>query len=255
MPVSMPQFRFPFSRKAQPAATPAATSTASVEEPAPTAVPPVVEDSTPRTHKRDKSSVSISIITRKSREEDNNVYKLSTVNDSGVYLPPSPVEKKGYWGRRESSSGSPIEVPDSGDIGFAITRESFDSYRRSFDISARTQVSESQRASMQSSRSSLEALGWGVSSLDAKPNRMPSIDVSETASDDEDGEFRDVDLNDNSQAQKKRHFLGRFGAGSTTNEEPQGRARSSTATWRREHNRDAEELGAMIKGSNLLITA
>ncbi|KAK6544404.1 hypothetical protein TWF694_001100 [Orbilia ellipsospora] len=253
MPVSMPQFRFPFSRKAQPTAPPAAT--APVEDPAPIAEAPVVEDSTTRSHKREKSSGSISIITRRSREEDNNVYKLSTVNDSGVYLPPSPVEKKGYWGRRESTNGSPIEVPNSEDIGFAISRESFDSYRRSFDISARTQVSDSQRASMQSSRSSLEALGWGMSSLDAKPNRMPSIDVSETVSDDEDGEFRDIDLNDNSQAQKKRHFLGRFSAGSTIDDEPQGRARSSTATWRREHNRDAEELGAMIKGSNLLISA
>ncbi|EPS40749.1 hypothetical protein H072_5384 [Dactylellina haptotyla CBS 200.50] len=260
MPVSMPQFRFPFSKKSQPAVAPVA---APVEEPAVVAEPAPVEDSTAKSHRREKSTGSLSIITRRSREEDSGTYKLSTVNDSGIYLPPSPVEKKAFWGRRESVNGSPQEVPDSQDIGFAITRESFDSYRRSFDISARTQVSDSQRASMQSSRSSFDALGWGISSLDAKPNRLPSINVSESASEDEDDEFRDVDLNDNSQAQKKRGFLGRFVPGHTADvvskpaadeQIPNGRNRSSTATWRREHNRDAEELSAMIKGSNHLIS-
>ncbi|KAF3905449.1 hypothetical protein ABW20_dc0103853 [Dactylellina cionopaga] len=260
MPVSMPQFRFPFSsKKVQPAPV---VAPAPVEEEAPVTEAPVLEASTPQSHRREKSSGSISIISRRSREEDNNTYKLSTVNDSGIYLPPSPVdEKKAFWGRRESSTGSMQDAPDTQDIGFAITRESFDSYRRSFDISARTHLSDSQRPSMQSSRSSFDALGWGRSSLDAMPNRLPSIDVSESASEDEE-EFRDVDLNDNAQT-KKKSFLGRF-VGSNTEEvkdvkdfkpvkEHKVRHRSATDTWRREHNKDAEELSAMVKGSNHLI--
>ncbi|KAK6335590.1 hypothetical protein TWF696_002358 [Orbilia brochopaga] len=250
MPVSLPQFRLPFSRKAQPPPV-------STEEPA-AALPvsvPSIEDSTPRSHRREKSTSSISIIPRRSsREEDNNTYKLSVVNDSGVYLPPSPVEKKSFWGKRETPSVPSQEAPDTQDIGFAISRESFDSYRRSFDISARTHIPDSQRPSLQSSRSSLDALGWGRSSLDATPNRLPSADVTESASeDDEEGEFRDVDLNETSQGQKKRGFLGRFVTGHAADDDFKGRARSSTDTWRREHNRDAEELSAMVKGSNHLI--
>ncbi|KAK6531368.1 hypothetical protein TWF281_008175 [Arthrobotrys megalospora] len=275
MPVSMPQFRFPFTKKAQSAAVPAAPI---VEEPAPAPAPttttstaptttPSVDDSTPRSHRREKSTGSLSIMTRRSREEDTNTYKLSTVNDSGIYLPPSPVEKKGFWGKKEHSNGSPVEAPDTQDIGFGITRASFDSYRRSFDISARTQISDSQRPSMQSSRSSFDALGWGRPSFDA-PNRLPSIDVSESASEEDEGEFRDVDLNDQP---KKRGFLGRFVPGTTTapvptqpihtpravqagDDDTKGRHRSATAVWRREHNKDAEELSAMVKGSNHLIS-
>ncbi|EWC48378.1 hypothetical protein DRE_02147 [Drechslerella stenobrocha 248] len=251
MPVSMPQFRFPFSRKAQP--QPAAPA----EEPTPDVVAPApsLEDSTPRSHRREKSTGSISIISRRSREEDNNTYKLSVVNDSGIYLPPSPVEKKGFWGKRESVDGAPQETPDIQDIGFAITRESFDSYRRSFDISARTQLSDSLRHSPQSSRSSFDDMPWGRQSLDATPNRLPSIDVSESASEDEEEEevFRDVDLTENALSEKKKGFLGRFVPGNATDEDCKGRLRSSTAIWRREHNRDAEELSAMVKGSNHLI--
>ncbi|KAF3909832.1 hypothetical protein ABW21_db0204005 [Orbilia brochopaga] len=256
MPVTMPQFRFPFTRKSQPQPQSAPAPT---EEPAVVTTPalPSLEDSTPRSHRREKSTSSISIIPRRSsREEDNNTYKLSVVNDSGIYLPPSPVEKKSFWGKRDTPSVPAKEVPDTQDMGFAISRESFDSYRRSFDISARTHIPDSQRPSMQSSRSSLDALGWGRSSLDATPNRLPSVDVTESASEDdeEEAEFRDVDLNENPQAQKKKGgFLGRFVTGHAAEDDFKGRARSATATWRREHNRDAEELSAMVKGSNHLI--
>jgi len=69
------------------------------------------------------------------------------VNDSGVYLPvsyfckrserdangivkPSPPEKKGLWPRRSNVSSA---TKTSEDIEhFSISRESFDSYRRSF---------------------------------------------------------------------------------------------------------------------------
>jgi hypothetical protein len=72
------------------------------------------------------------------------------VNDSGVYLPvkppsafsksianiikPSPpAEKKGLWPRRSNISGTSNSTRNSEDIeAFSISRESFDSYRRSF---------------------------------------------------------------------------------------------------------------------------
>lgn len=76
MPVSMPQFRFPFTKKTQPApASPPST------EEAPVSHGPVTEttfeDVAPRGHRREKSTGSISIMSRSSREEDNNIYELS----------------------------------------------------------------------------------------------------------------------------------------------------------------------------------
>lgn len=77
------------------------------------------------------------------------------VNDSGVYLPvcfnpnpmtfsrvaililtlpqPSPTENKASWPRRYLSRNSTETRSDLGEIEpFGISRESFDSYRRSF---------------------------------------------------------------------------------------------------------------------------
>lgn len=58
----------------------------------------------------------------------------TVVNDSGVYLPPSPtVEKEQSWPRRYLSRTSTDTRSDLGEIEhFGISRESFDSYRRSF---------------------------------------------------------------------------------------------------------------------------
>jgi hypothetical protein len=58
------------------------------------------------------------------------------VNDSGVYLPPSPTEEKGAWPKKYlavSRSSSDAKGSGPGEIEhFSISRESFDSYRRSF---------------------------------------------------------------------------------------------------------------------------
>lgn len=58
------------------------------------------------------------------------------VNDSGIYLPPSPVEKEAIWPRRylsRNSTDTKSSVGGGGEIEhFSISRESFDSYRRSF---------------------------------------------------------------------------------------------------------------------------
>lgn len=75
-------------------------------------------------------------------------------------------------------------------------------------------------------------------------NRLPSSIVSESASEEE---FRDVELNDAAKPQSRtRGFLARFGghadhipeAGETKT-----RSRSSTLTWRKDANKEAEELG------------
>ncbi|KAM5380241.1 hypothetical protein ACJZ2D_003692 [Fusarium nematophilum] len=54
----------------------------------------------------------------------------------------SPTEEKGQWPRKYLSTRNSTDTRSSfGDIEhFSISRESFDSYRRSFDISARAPV-------------------------------------------------------------------------------------------------------------------
>ncbi|KAK3996330.1 hypothetical protein QBC44DRAFT_161689 [Cladorrhinum sp. PSN332] len=82
------------------------------------------------------------------KSQDTGEYKMSVVNDSGIYLPPSPTEKQAIWPRRYLSrnpdnNGRRSEQSSraSGEIEhFPISRESFDSYRRSFDISAKRPV-------------------------------------------------------------------------------------------------------------------
>ncbi|EGS23617.1 uncharacterized protein CTHT_0003120 [Thermochaetoides thermophila DSM 1495] len=89
-----------------------------------------------------RASSAWSIRSRKSR--DTGEYKMSVVNDKGVYLPPSPPEKDTPWPRRylsRASSHRSNATTDAGEIEqFTISRESFDSYRRSFDISARRPI-------------------------------------------------------------------------------------------------------------------
>ena len=61
-------------------------------------------------------------------------YKLSEINDSGVYMPPSPTERSSFWDSHRPSwsrNGSHRSVFNENEP-FNISRESFDSYRRSF---------------------------------------------------------------------------------------------------------------------------
>lgn len=60
-------------------------------------------------------------------------WNSAVVNDSGVYLPPSPTDDKPSWRRRYLSRNSTDTRSEVGEIEpFGISRESFDSYRRSF---------------------------------------------------------------------------------------------------------------------------
>ncbi|KAH8663016.1 hypothetical protein BGZ60DRAFT_79366 [Tricladium varicosporioides] len=156
-----------------------------------------------------KSSSAMSISSKRSQEPVE--YKMSVVNDSGVYLPPSPpAEKKSFWPRRSNPSGTSINGSESDIEPFPISRESFDSYRRSFDISARSPVpSDLGRQSMESSH-------LGRQSLDAaRLPRLPRSAMNErrferqppTA---EEG-FEDVGLNDEAKHAKKKGFFSRLG--------------------------------------------
>lgn len=127
-------------------------------------------------------------------------YKLSEINDSGVYLPPSPTERKNFWGTSKSSNGSTSSSNHRSMLSenepFNISRESFDSYRRSFDISARSPV--------------LQAEGRPRQSLDSRVMPQPRHSTSfgrPLPPPEED--FEDVGLNDDPKP-KKRGFLSRF---------------------------------------------
>lgn len=132
-------------------------------------------------------------------------YKLSEINDSGVYLPPSPTEKPKFWTARShtstTSSSHRSALTDS-DNAFTISRESFDTYRRSFDISARSPVidNDAQRPRQ---------------SLDARRLRIPSAGVKEKPFNPPEphpeDQFEDVGLNDDAIKPKKTGIFARFG--------------------------------------------
>ncbi|TVY16285.1 hypothetical protein LARI1_G003730 [Lachnellula arida] len=173
---------------------------------------------------------SMSISSRKSQEQPPE-YKMSVVNDSGVYLPPSPPEKKGLWPRRSNPSSTSVNNSDSEYEHFPISRESFDSYRRSFDISARSPVLPGD---------------IGRQSLDsARISRLPRSAMNErrferqppTA---EEG-FEDVGLNDEAKQQiKKKGFFSKFG-----DSDSQSGSRFHITGRKRGQSGVGEELGSM----------
>ncbi|KAK2742588.1 hypothetical protein FQN57_005214 [Myotisia sp. PD_48] len=150
-----------------------------------------------------RSRPSLSI--RRSRDPSPSEYKMSVVSDSGEYLPPSPpAEKKGSWSRSVSRNNSRNLVDEN--EPFSISRESFDSYRRSFDISARSPISQSDPAA---SRTSLD-------SRFSRPTTRSPLNTIPFERDipGEDEPFDDITLADDSKP-KKRGFFSRFGDSST----------------------------------------
>ncbi|KAF1953369.1 hypothetical protein CC80DRAFT_518239 [Byssothecium circinans] len=145
-------------------------------------------------------------------------YKLSEINDVGVYLPPSPTqEKPSFWHSKSSTSTTSSNHRSllSENEPFSISRESFECYRRSFDISARSPVSDSldpyPRQSLDARRS-LEA----KRSLDVRRSRAPPRSSLQerrphTAEVTAEEGFEDVGLNDEPKPQKKRGIFARFG--------------------------------------------
>lgn len=150
------------------------------------------------------SRSSLSIPSRKEKENEDAGYKLSVVNDSGVYLPPSPTEKKSFWRKSGGRVDSPIDRT-SVDEPFTISRESFESYRRSFDISARSPVIDATRPSLD---------GRPRMSLDSRRSRLaPPAKIDEHSATGEDG-FEEIKLDDTKP--KKRGIFSRFGTDAST---------------------------------------
>ncbi|KAH7359300.1 hypothetical protein B0T11DRAFT_286124 [Plectosphaerella cucumerina] len=155
---------------------------------------------------------SLSTVSSKSR--DTGDYKMSVVNDSGVYLPPSPTEEKALWPKKYLSSArnSTDTRPSVGDIEhFSISRESFDSYRRSFDISARSPIPNADAPGRQSLDSRFPRLPRGAFDRKAVPDHPP---VEES--------FEDVGLHDEARkdAPRKRGIFSRFGDQSGAENQP-----------------------------------
>ncbi|ORY60137.1 uncharacterized protein BCR38DRAFT_54532 [Pseudomassariella vexata] len=160
-----------------------------------------------------KASSALSI--RSAKSQDTGDYKMSVVNDSGIYLPPSPSEEKTLWPPRRSAVPSRTSMDTRSSIGdiehFSISRESFDSYRRSFDISARSPVImyDQSRQSLDSRRS-LDSARFQRPPRSSIRNR--ALYEPPTA---EEG-FEEVGLNDEQKQQqplqqpKKRGFFAKF---------------------------------------------
>ncbi|KAI2616408.1 hypothetical protein GGS26DRAFT_578070 [Hypomontagnella submonticulosa] len=184
-----------------------------------------------------KASSSLSIRSTKSR--DTGDYKMSVVNDSGVYLPPSPTEDKSLWPRRSVASRTSMDTRSSiGDIEhFSISRESFDSYRRSFDISAKSPVLVYDQP-----RQSLDSARFPRSPRMSVRNRPWDPPTAEEG-------FEDVGLNDEKQAQqhpKKRSFFAKFSESQEPSAQSQGMGMSRFIPGRkRAQSGQGSELGSI----------
>ncbi|PQE11193.1 pumilio like proteiny domain family member 6 [Rutstroemia sp. NJR-2017a BVV2] len=149
-------------------------------------------------------------------------------------------EKKSFWPRRAgniSATSVNTRTTSNDDIDpFPISRESFDSYRRSFDISARSPISP---VDGYGSRQSLDSV---------RMPRMPRSAIGDRRFDRqpptaEEG-FEDVGLNDEANKQhqqqtKKKGFFSRIGDDAF---HMPGRKRGQSGT--------GEELGSIPKSNN-----
>ncbi|CAG8982750.1 hypothetical protein HYALB_00001031 [Hymenoscyphus albidus] len=174
------------------------------------------------------SASTQSIASKRSQEPVE--YKMSVVNDSGVYLPPSPPDKKSFWPRRSSANSrnnSQSEIEH-----FPISRESFDSYRRSFDISAKSPV--------------VQPSHFGRQSLDsARIPRLPQRRFERQPPTAE--EFEDVGLNDEQKQPKKKGFFAKFG--DSDPQSPTTTSRFHITGRKRGQSGTGEELGNMPRPS------
>jgi len=182
-----------------------------------------------------KGSSAMSI--RSSQSQEPVEYKMSVVNDSGVYLPPSPPEKKSFWPRRSNPSGtSNGSATGESDIEpFSISRESFDSYRRSFDISARSPVVQHDmgRQSLDSAR--LPRLTRSAMNERRFERQPPTAEEG----------FEDVGLNDEAKQTKKKGFFSRLGENSDPTAPTQSGSRFHIGGRKRGQSGVGEELGSI----------
>lgn len=192
-----------------------------------------------------KASSILSIKT--SRSQDTGEYKLSVVNDSGIYLPPSPTEEgnRSPWSRRFPSRSSCETQPSNGAIEpFSISRESFDSYRRSFDVSAKSPVITHHVPP----RQSLDSARFPRLPRSSLPYRDGARPL-ETEPESDTGSFEDVGLGEPSPylgaPSRRRGFFGMFSESHEV--DPDGLAVSRFLPGRRRRGQSGQgaELGSM----------
>ncbi|OAL50467.1 hypothetical protein IQ07DRAFT_427170 [Pyrenochaeta sp. DS3sAY3a] len=169
--------------------------------------------------------------------KDPTEYKLSEINDSGVYLPPSPhQEKPTFWHSKSNTSTTSSNHRSllCENEPFSISRESFDSYRRSFDISARSPIQDCisetyPRQSLDARRSADTRRSLDVRRSRATPrSSMQQSRNSESQAEVPEEAFEDVGLNDEPKPQpKKRGLFSRFGDNTHANEKQEERPTSS----------------------------
>ncbi|KAE8374505.1 hypothetical protein BDV26DRAFT_269890 [Aspergillus bertholletiae] len=154
-------------------------------------------------HLSTENDHSSSVNIRKSTDTGPPEYKLSVVDDNGAYLPPSPPEKQSFWRKYPGSnrSSNHRDLVDENEP-FSISRESFDSYRRSFDISARSPINYSDAMPSRTS-------------LDSRFPRLPSSyarGLGKQPTSMEEEQFEDVGLDDDNEAKpKKKGIFSRLG--------------------------------------------
>lgn len=192
----MPPFRIPFTSK-KPVANVVSVGDENTR--------PATHDSHTSSPYQSKSSLALNF---KEKKEEPNEFKLSAVDSEGQYLPPSPgTEQKSFWSKSPSSTSNHRSLVSEKEP-FSISRESFDSYRRSFDISGRSPILH---ADSYTSRTSLDSRSFYLSrpSLNGNTFERPTSTQIQ--------DFEDVKLTDDAAKQpKKKSFLARF---SETNNE------------------------------------
>lgn len=155
-------------------------------------------------------------------------YKLSSVSPEGTFIPPSPPEKTSFLSRFRNTGSNNLSTTTAtskeADSGFVIPRESFDGYRRSFDIRPSMDGSGSVNDG-RPSRASLDLLTatTGVpsprrsfqaaqsmrpirQSPSKKENQLAGVLAPPLASTSDEAEFEEVKLDDEALGTKKKHF-------------------------------------------------
>ncbi|KAL9120216.1 MAG: hypothetical protein Q9187_003230 [Circinaria calcarea] len=197
----MPPFRNPFGRKPPPVNGTNPTIQDENRRPTANGV------AKPGLRPDDGVSRSSSALSIKPNKEEPNEFKLSGMhpNSRSTMPRPSPPEKKSFWQRTPTSTTtSSHRSMLSENEPFSISRESFDSYRRSFDISARSPVYQPDD---KASRQSLDSRSSRVGTPRSAINGTGRFERPNTT--DEEG-FEEVGLNDESKP-KKRGLFSRFG--------------------------------------------
>ncbi|RMZ75687.1 hypothetical protein DV738_g5322, partial [Chaetothyriales sp. CBS 135597] len=144
-----------------------------------------------------QSKSSLALNTKECGEEPNE-FKLSSVDSQGQYLPPSPsTEPKSFWSKSPSATSNHRSLVSDNEP-FSISRESFESYRRSFDISGRSPILY---ADSYTSRTSLDSRSFYLSRSALSGGTFRKA-----------GENRDDGFEE---PPKKKGFLSRFGDVST----------------------------------------